>query len=176
MDDPHYITAWRRITTGLLALLVMGTLLLGGTVAFEWNRRQNEQTQALVEQVGLQLKAAEQRLQRADKVAQRTLRLETRRLRLSILVEFCTVLRLQGQRVPRCRRASAEARSLIEVIREFRHRLRERTVTVPGPSETTTRTVTRTRPPPSPPPSPPPPRPPPDRGNSDQCPPKNPHC
>lgn len=169
MNEPRDLMAWRRVTTGLLALLVGGTLLLVGSVGFDWLRRQNEETQTLIHSVRLELIQAERELEQADALVRRTLRLETKRLKFSILVELCTIFRLEGQSVTRCKQASDQAKQLVKVIREFRERLRAPPPTGTSTSDTGgTATVTQTRTMTAPLPN--------TVGESDHCPPNNPHC
>ena len=161
MSD-HDVLVWRRVTAGLLTLLVGGTLLLVGVVSFEFLRRQNETTQALIAKVQADLVKAAEHREKADQLALRVLHLEGERIRLAVLLETCVVLRLEGQHLAKCHDVKAKAGKLVGLIRDFRQRIRTHAAeAVPQPAGTVT--VTKA--------------PPPDHvGESSNCPPNNPHC
>lgn len=161
--------AFRRWSTLLLTVLVVATIGSLAVISFGFVSHQNQVTQHLVTQTRDELRAAEVSRMENAAATQRNARLEARRVRLSVLVETCVILRLEGQDLPRCEGVRGRVHKLVRVIRDFRSSLREqtRTVTVtaaPEPGSTRTETVAA------------PPSPSPHVGNSDQCPPKNPSC
>lgn len=162
--------AFRLTSTALLALLIVGTLTVLALSSLELVTAQQERTQRLVEKVAADLEKANDERERAEQLARHSLRLEAHRLRLSILVDTCTVARLEHQKAPRCQGVKQRAKHLARIVRDFRERLRESSTPPPSSSSgsssggTVTRTTTRTA------------TPSPHVGSSDHCPPNNPHC
>lgn len=73
-------TAWHRVTAGLLALLVVVTLILVGGTSVWWLQRENDETQRLVHKIEefLELRQDEHRF------VLDSLKLETRLIRLQL--------------------------------------------------------------------------------------------
>lgn len=158
-------STFRVASTAGLILLVVLTIGITGAGMFLFVERRTHAIEQIVVDVHRDLIQAENERERADRIVRRTLRLEFHRVRLDGLVEFCTIIHLQGSDVPRCNDVKKRVRVLAGVIREFHERLRDDDQqVVPGGTSTVTQTQTRTA------------SPEPKVGESDQCPKRNPSC